>query len=114
MFHTALIINLFNNAKDALEFTLEKKIKLTAEAAENMIVFEVQDSGCGISPELRDKVFEAFFTTKPVNKGTGIGLSLVQSIIREHDGYIDLESEVGKGTTFRVILPMQDASLANI
>jgi signal transduction histidine kinase len=59
-----------------------------------------------MSPEVRSRVFDPFFTTKPVGKGTGLGLSLTYGIIKKHGGRIDLETEVGEGTTFRVWLPI--------
>ncbi|MGR9993528.1 sensor histidine kinase, partial [Escherichia coli] len=62
--------------------------------------------GCGISSENLKKVFDPFFTTKPVGKGTGLGLSLSYGIIQKHGGEIEVHSQVGKGTTFRVWLPM--------
>jgi two-component system NtrC family sensor kinase len=72
--------------------------------------FEVEDSGCGISPENMAKIFDPFFTTKPVGKGTGLGLSLSYGIINKHAGNMSASSVVGKGTTFRVTLPVSHAS----
>jgi signal transduction histidine kinase len=61
----------------------------------------------GIPPENLPKIFDPFFTTKPVGKGTGLGLSMAYSIIKKHDGEIKVESEVGKGTTFVIRLPVE-------
>ena len=71
------------------------------------VVVEVQDNGCGISPEHRSRLFEPFFTTKPVGQGTGLGLSVSFGIVRDHGGVIEVDSEVGRGSTFRVRLPLQ-------
>lgn len=68
---------------------------------------EFADTGCGIAEENRKKIFDPFFTTKPVGKGTGLGLSLSYGIIRNHHGNIELTSEVGKGSTFRITLPIR-------
>ena len=66
------------------------------------MVVEISDTGCGIARENQGKIFNPFFTSK--EKGTGLGLSLVKKIVTLHDGKIDVESEPGKGTTFRIIL----------
>ncbi|MCZ8234628.1 MAG: PAS domain S-box protein [Inhella sp.] len=68
---------------------------------------EVRDNGCGMSPEVQRRIFEPFFTTKPVGQGTGLGLSLSFSIIKKHGGHIDLHSNPGDGTRFRVWLPVR-------
>jgi signal transduction histidine kinase len=71
------------------------------------VVVEVQDNGCGIKAEHRSRLFEPFFTTKPVGQGTGLGLSVSFGIVRDHGGAIEVDSEVGRGSTFRVRLPLQ-------
>lgn len=68
-------------------------------------VLRVSDSGCGIPPEHLKKIFDPFFTTKPVGKGTGLGLSIVRDIMRNHHGAIQVESRLGRGTTFSLFLP---------
>ena len=69
------------------------------------MLVEIEDSGTGIAPEVLKQIFEPFFTTKEVGKGTGLGLSMVYGIIKQTGGYIFCESEVGKGTVFRIFLP---------
>ena len=72
---------------------------------DNHVRISVSDTGCGIPEENKDKIFQPFFTTKKRGEGSGLGLDIVNKIIKKHDGQIDLESEVGKGTTFTVLLP---------
>jgi len=74
--------------------------------SEDDLVAEFSDTGCGIPPEILRRVFEPFFTTKPVGKGTGLGLSVSYGIVKRHGGRIDVESAVGKGTTFTVRIPV--------
>jgi signal transduction histidine kinase len=71
---------------------------------------EVEDSGCGIPPETLARVFDPFYTTKPVGQGTGLGLSLSYGIVKKHNGRIELDSVVGRGTRFRVWLPAKRAT----
>ena len=68
---------------------------------------EFADTGSGIPEAIRQKIFDPFFTTKPIGKGTGLGLSLSYGIIQKHQGCIELESEVGVGSTFRISLPIR-------
>ncbi len=70
------------------------------------MIVAIQDTGVGVPEELRDKIFEAFFTTKQKVKGVGLGLSVCYGIIKDHGGEIRVESEVDKGTTFTILLPM--------
>jgi two-component system cell cycle sensor histidine kinase/response regulator CckA len=113
-----VLINLCVNARDAMpqggKLTLRTKNVTADEVAafnysymphEDMVLVEVSDNGTGIAPEIMDKIFEPFFTTKDVGKGTGLGLAMVYGIVKQSGGYIQPESEIGKGTTFRVFLP---------
>jgi signal transduction histidine kinase len=71
------------------------------------VEISITDTGCGIPEEHMDKLFTPFFTTKPPGKGTGLGLSIVYGIVKMHRGQITVQSEVGKGTTFTITLPVQ-------
>ncbi|NQT19957.1 MAG: hypothetical protein HQ592_09645 [Planctomycetes bacterium] len=99
-----VFMNLIVNAAQAIEDKGTVTIRTWHE--NNNIYVQVSDTGCGIPKESQDKIFDPFFTTKPVGKGTGLGLSIAGSIIAEHNGEITIDSEIGKGTTFRVRLPV--------
>ena len=71
------------------------------------VVVEIEDNGCGIPPEDLPRIFDPFFTTKPVGQGTGLGLSVSYGIIRDHGGSIEVDSAPGRGTTFRILLPVK-------
>ncbi len=75
-----------------------------------MAVLRVRDTGCGIAPDHLSRIFEPFFTTKEMGKGTGLGLAIAYGIVRQHDGWIDVESSVGHGTVFDIHLPLQPAA----
>ncbi|MCL7998170.1 response regulator [Brucella sp. 21LCYQ03] len=111
-------VNLAVNARDAMpeggEITLRTRNVTASESAKlnyrelpeaDYVVFEVEDSGTGIPADVLEKIFEPFFTTKEVGKGTGLGLSMVYGIIKQTGGFIYCDSEVGKGTTFKIFLP---------
>lgn len=116
-----VILNLCVNARDAMAgggrlSLMAENVILDEEAAAaanrgvsagNYVKIEVTDSGCGIPPELVDRIFEPFFTTKGPGKGTGLGLSTALGIVRSQGGSINVYSEPGKGTTFRIHLPAQ-------
>jgi len=100
-----VLLNLVRNALDAVSGQGTVCIRTRAAGAE--VHLAVQDSGCGIAPELLDQVMEPFFTTKARGRGTGLGLAIVNSIVRAHGGMVSIESQVGQGTTVRVQLPAQ-------
>jgi len=97
-------MNLILNAIQAIKGGGEITIRTRAE--EETCTIDVQDTGCGIPPQHLSRVFDPFFTTKGVGEGTGLGLSVSLGIVERHGGRILVESEVGKGTTFTVCLPL--------
>ena len=79
--------------------------RLAPVGRDSFACLSVSDTGCGIAPEHLSRIFEPFFTTKAVGKGTGLGLATVYGIAKQHEGWIEVSSEVGRGTTFNVFLP---------
>jgi PAS domain S-box-containing protein len=103
-----VILNLLLNAQQAIEGTGRDggRIEICTQANRREVVLEITDDGCGIPQEIHARIFDAFFTTKPVGAGTGLGLSISHSIVSDHGGRIELESAPGQGSRFRVILPV--------
>ncbi len=99
-----VFMNLLVNASQAIEE--QGEISITTRVEGDSVVITISDTGCGIPKEKLHRIFEPFFTTKKVGSGTGLGLSITYDIVKKHGGEIAVESEVGKGTTFRVTLPM--------
>ncbi len=99
-----VLLNLFNNAFYAMSNGGDLKIDVTT--SNGWANIHIKDTGCGIPKEIINKVFDPFFTTKPETKGTGLGLSVSHGIIEKHGGKIEVDSEVGKGSTFTVKLPI--------
>ncbi len=113
-----VLLNLCVNARDAMpeggslviateELLLdaEDSAEYAGAAPGRYLLLSVSDSGCGMEQDVLEHIFEPFFTTKPVGKGTGLGLATVYGIVRQHNGHVSVESEPGRGTSFRILLP---------
>ncbi|MEA3546475.1 MAG: ATP-binding protein [Thermodesulfobacteriota bacterium] len=100
-----IFLNIVNNGIDAIGEDGDI-VLITSQRDEETIEVQIQDSGPGIPPELITRIFDPFFTTKEAGKGTGLGLSITYGLIKKLDGNISVQSEVGKGTTFTVSLPI--------
>jgi two-component system, NtrC family, sensor kinase len=102
------LLNLVSNAIDAIEG--EGQVTVTTGAEGDAFAITVTDTGCGIPDDLRERVLEPFFTTKPVGQGTGLGLSITYSIVRRHGGTLELSRREGGGTVASIRLPMNDGA----
>lgn len=116
-----VLMNLCINARDAMpnggkitiavanQFFDENYVQMNLEAEiGNYVVITISDSGCGMSQEVKEQIFEPFFTTKELGEGTGLGLSTVIGIVKNHGGFVNVRSEIGKGSQFQVCLPAID------
>lgn len=102
-----VFLNLLINAAHAIADAERGIITLRSGCDDQRVWIEIADTGSGIAPENLKRIFDPFFTTKPIGKGTGLGLSLSYGIVTKHGGSIEVDSKVGTGTTFRVILPQR-------
>ena len=113
-----MLMNLAVNARDAMpeggRLTISAEaVEVTAALAQNnqdarpgrFLCLSVTDTGCGMAPDVLSHIFEPFFTTKAVGKGTGLGLATVYGIVKQHEGWVEVQSQPGQGTTFRIFIP---------
>ncbi|QMT59852.1 MASE1 domain-containing protein [Legionella sp. PC997] len=100
-----VFMNILTNAAHAIPE--QGEITITTSKKKNHILISIRDTGVGMTKETMAKIFEPFFTTKPVGKGTGLGLSISYSIIHEHHGTISIKSVLGKGSEFKITLPIK-------
>jgi len=89
-----------------LEYSKKKTITIRTKTEENNVTIEIQDSGPGIPEEIQSRIFEPFYTTKPVGKGTGLGLSLSYSMLKENEASIHFTTEKDLGTCFVITIPL--------
>jgi signal transduction histidine kinase len=105
-----VFLNIFINALDAMSAKPHYQghlLKITRALEDNMIEIRISDTGIGMSPEVRSRAFDSFFTTKEIGKGTGLGLFITHNLVTEIDGTIELESESGIGTTVIIRIPLR-------
>src|SRR5437773_8762531 len=113
-----LVMHLANNARDAMpqggQLTVATTVTTVDEAHTRQhsearpgrfVCLTVADTGCGMDEATLDRIFEPFFTTKSAGKGSGLGLALVHGIVKQHEGWIEVRTRVGQGTSFQIYLP---------
>jgi signal transduction histidine kinase len=102
-----VFMNILVNAAQAID--RKGDIFVTTRKSNGFAEVEISDTGCGIAPEVMTRIFDPFFTTKDVGKGTGLGMNIAYNIVKKHDGTIDVKSELGKGTSFTIRIPIERA-----
>jgi nitrogen-specific signal transduction histidine kinase/FixJ family two-component response regulator len=120
-----ILMNLVLNSRDAMpdggivEISVEQVALRESDVARNpearagkFACMSVTDHGSGMSPQIISRIFDPFFTTKDVGKGTGLGLSTIHGIVKQHEGWVEVTSEIGKGSTFKIFLPCCEAAPA--
>jgi Signal transduction histidine kinase regulating C4-dicarboxylate transport system len=110
-------MNIINNAvhalSDHIDTIKDPKIEIRTRSLGDSVVVEIEDNGPGMPEHVKERIFEPFFTTKSVGRGTGLGLSIVYSIIENHKGTMEVNTEVGQGTTFIITLPTYQSNSKN-
>ena len=118
-----VLLNLVVNARDSMlpggdltvtasNVSIDSQFAATSHGvnAGSYVLINVSDTGCGIAPEIRERIFEPFFTTKEPGKGTGLGLATVHNVVKAHGGFLNVESDMGRGSVFKVYLPADPAN----
>lgn len=100
-----ILVNLLVNAAHATQHGAVASVSVAARVQDDTVVIEVRDSGCGIAPEILPRIFEPFYTTKAIGQGAGLGLAVCHGLVRAAGGRIEVESQLGLGSLFRVTLP---------
>ena len=99
-------LNMIINACQAMQETSEPQLNIQTVQFKDQVVIRISDNGCGMSEEVQKAIFDPFFTTKKVGEGTGMGMSISYSIIKDHNGWIDVKSAPGEGSSFTIHLPV--------
>jgi PAS domain S-box-containing protein len=105
-----LLLNLINNARDAMDGCDPRILTLTVREHAKQLHVQVKDTGAGMSQATQQRLFEKFFTTKEIGKGTGLGMGIVQKVLDAHQGQIDVQSALHEGTTMSITLPLLEPS----
>lgn len=106
-----VLVNLLNNAIYQIKKLPQRWIKVTVKTENNKLILTLMDAGSGIDNDIKSKMFDSFFTTKPAGEGTGIGLSISKQIINKHDGNIEITDS--QNTEFKITLPLSDSNISN-
>jgi signal transduction histidine kinase len=108
-----VLMNVLNNAIDALEDYRDQEsrhqpeIRIRTDIQNKMLAIAISDNGIGMPEAVQQRLFDPFFTTKPVGKGTGLGLSICYAIVEKHQGFIEINSVQGQGTTVMITIPLE-------
>ena len=102
-----VLLNLINNAFWAVKTVEKPLVTVKTEHLDNQLIIKVRDNGTGMSEDVKAKIFQPFFTTKPTGQGTGLGLSLSYDIVKAHSGELRVETKEGEGSEFIITIPIQ-------
>ena len=101
-----VFLNIMMNAVHALKDTAKAVLTVESKVTQQSVDISITDNGCGMDESVLSRLFEPFYTTKPVGEGTGLGLSIAHKIIEEHAGSLSVESQIGSGTCFKITIPL--------